>query len=105
MLDTWNNLSLAVGDFLLGWLLRLPRDLTLAVVAVFTALLLIGVRWLTTRQDLLRRAAEDTKRLKQLLRQARRERDEAALQRYRTTRAQIGWLKLKAEGWPLLASL
>jgi uncharacterized membrane protein (DUF106 family) len=105
MLDTWNDLSLTVGDFVLGWLLRLPRDLTLAFVALFTALLMIGVRRFTTDQDLLRRAAEDNRRLKQLAREARRESDKKSLQRYKTTRSLIALIKLKAEGLPLLVSL
>lgn len=105
MLHFWNTLSLAVGDFLLGWLLRLPRDLTLVVVALFTSLLMIGVRRFTTNQDLLRRAAEDGKRLKQLARQARREGDKKSLRRYKSTQALLGMLKLKAEGLPLLVSL
>jgi hypothetical protein len=105
MLEIWNHVSLAVGDFLLGWLLYLPRDLTLAVVVVFTALLLIAARRLTAPQDLLRRAAEDSRRLKQLLKEARRQGDKDAMLRYRGTRSLIGLIKLKAEGWPLLASL
>src|SRR5256885_5839424 len=87
MLEWWNNLSLAVGDIVLGWLLRLPRDLTLVVVAVFTALLMIGVRYLTTQQDRLRRAAEDTKRLRELVREAKGKRDNGALKRYQATRS------------------
>jgi hypothetical protein len=105
MLDTWNKLSVEVGDVLLGWLLRLPRDMTLVAVALFTALLMIGVRRLTTNQDRLRRAAEDGRRLKQLCREARREGDKKSLQRYKTTRSLIGLVKLKAEGLPLLVSL
>jgi hypothetical protein len=105
MLDLWNHVSLAVGDFLLGWLLYLPRDVTLAVVVVFTALLLIAARRLTAPQDLLRRAAEDSRRLKQLLKEARRQGDKAAMQRIRGTRSLIGLIKLKSEGWPLVASL
>jgi hypothetical protein len=107
MLEIWNNLSLAVGDFLLGWLLYLPRDLTLVIVVIFTALLLIAIRQLTAPQDLLRRAAQDSRRLKQLLKEARRQDkvDKGAIQRYQSTRSQIGLVKLKAEGWPLVASL
>ena len=105
MLHFWNTLSLAVGDVLFGWLLRLPRDLTLVLVATFTALLMVAVRRFTTNQDLLRPAAEDGRRLRQLTRQARRERDKPSLQRYKTTRSLIGFLKLKAEGMPLLVSL
>src|SRR5947208_1001488 len=105
MLEWWNNLSLAAGDFLLGWLLRLPRDLTLLVVAVFTSLFMIAVRYFTTPQDRLRRAAADGRRLRELVGQAKRNGDKSALQRYRRTRSMIGLVKLKAEGLPLLVSL
>jgi hypothetical protein len=105
MLDLWNHWSLAVGDFVLGWSLRLPRDLTLAVVALATALLMIAVRRWTTPQDRLRRAVEDGRRLAQLGKQARRQGDKNALQRYKGTRALIRILQLKAEGLPFLVSL
>jgi uncharacterized membrane protein (DUF106 family) len=105
MLDLWNTVSLAIGDFILGWALRLPRDLTLVIVALATALLMIGVRRFTTPQDRLRRAAEDNRQLKQLAREARRNGDKPALQRYKTTRNLISVIKLKAEGLPLVVSL
>jgi hypothetical protein len=105
MIDAWNAFSLAVCDFLLGWLLLLPRDLTLLIVATFTALVLLAVRKLTTNQDRLRRAADDGRRLKRLIREAKGTGDKPAVRRYRTTRSLIAMVKLKAEGWPLLASL
>jgi hypothetical protein len=105
MLDLWNNLSLTVGDFLLGWLLLLPRDLTLAIVVIFTALVLIAVRQLTAPQDRLRRAAEDNRRLKRLLKEAKQRGDKEASARYQSTRSLISMVKLKAEGWPLVGSL
>jgi uncharacterized membrane protein (DUF106 family) len=105
MLDLWNTLSLAVGDFLLGWLLFLPRDLTLLIVVLFTALVLIALRQLTAPQDRLARAAADSRRLKQLLREARHDGDKAAMTRYRGTKSLIAMVKLKAEAWPLVASL
>jgi len=105
MLDLWNNLSLAIGDFLLGWLLLLPRDLTLLIVVIFTALVLIAIRQLTAPQNRLARAAADSRRLKELLREARRQGDKMALTRYRGTQSLIALVKLKAEGWPLVASL
>ena len=105
MLDLWNNVSLAVGDFFLGWLLLLPRDLTLAIVVIFTALILIAVRQLTAPQDRLRRAGADGRRLKHLIKEAKRQGDKDAVQRYAGTRSLIGMVKLKAEGWPLVASV
>jgi hypothetical protein len=105
MLDAWNHLSLTAGDLLLGWVLRLPRDLTLVVVALLTSALMVVVRYFTTPQDRLRRAAEDGRRLKQLARDAKGKGDQSARQRIKATQSMIGLIKLKAEGLPLLVSL
>ncbi len=96
---------MTIGDPLLSWLLGLPRDIALLIVAVGTALILIGVRVLTTDQDLLGRCQKDKVRLKQLIREARKTCDKDAVARYRTTIGQIGIRTFKAEGKPLLASL
>ena len=105
MLDFWNDLSLAIFDGLFGWLLYLPRSLVLIVVALITATLITVVRKWTTDQDRLRRAAADTRRLNELVRLAKAEKDKDTLARLRATKGQIGVLKLKAEGWPLVAYL
>jgi uncharacterized membrane protein (DUF106 family) len=105
MLDWWNNLSLALFDGLLGWLLDVPRQVALFGVAILTATLLTTVRWWTTDQDRLRRAAEDLRRLKQLRREARQGGDHDTLARCQATKARIGLIKLRAEGKPLLVVL
>jgi hypothetical protein len=105
MLHTWNSLSLTVGDVLFGWLLRLPRDLTLFFIAVITVLVMMVVRRFTTNQDLLSRAAADGRRLRELIREARRARDRNALKRFRSTRSLLAVIRLKAELLPLLVSL
>jgi hypothetical protein len=102
MFDWWNDLSLTLFDALLGWLLDVPRQVALVGVAILTATLLTTIRWWTTDQDRLRRAAEDLRRLKQLCREARRGGDKDALARCQATRSRIGLIKLRAEGKPLL---
>jgi uncharacterized membrane protein (DUF106 family) len=105
MLDFWNDLSLAIFDGLFGWLLILPRTFVLIVVALVTATLITVVRKWTTNQDRLCRAAADSRRLNELIREAKRHKDREALARYRATKAQIGMLKFKAEGLPLVTYL
>ena len=92
-------------DFLFGWLLRLPSDVTLITVAVLTGAVLTLVRKWTTNQDLLARAAADNKRLAVLIKEAKRTGNKEALARHRLTKAQVGMLKFKQEGKPMLASL
>ncbi len=74
MLDWINSTVLALADPLLSWLLRLPTDLALVIVAVGTGAIITFARLLTTNQDLLRRCDQDKKRLKELIarRSARR---------------------------------
>ncbi len=105
MLEWWNDLSLKALDPLLSWVLRLPSDGALVLVALLTAIILTVVRRMGTNQDRLRRALRDDARLKELMRDARARKDTEALQRFRGTRSWISMLKLKAEGLPLLLSL
>ena len=105
MLDWINHAILALANPLLSWLLPLlPTDLALVVVAVGTGAIIVS-RLLTTNQDLLRRCDQDKKRLKELIRAAKREKDTRAVTRYRTTRNMIGVTTMKEEGWPLLAAI
>lgn len=105
MLEWLNNLALNLGDVLFGWLLRADRNLVLFAVALGTAAILVLVRLFTTNQDLLRRCARDRKRLKQLLREAKRRKDRPAAKRHRTTIAMVTLKRMKSEGLPLLAAL
>jgi hypothetical protein len=105
MLDWLNNAVLALADPLLNWLLRLPVDLALVLVAVGTAAIITFSRLFTTDQDLLRRCDQDKKRLKQLIREAKRQKDKEAVTRYRSTWNMIGMTTMKQEGWPLLAAI
>jgi hypothetical protein len=105
MLEGLQHLLVSIGDAALGGLLRLPRDAVLILLALLTGLVLTVVRRWTTDQDLLRRCKEDKRRLKQLLKEARRRKDREAVKRIRATIGQIGMMAMKAEGKPLLVSL
>jgi uncharacterized membrane protein (DUF106 family) len=105
MLDALNSMCLAIMDPLLGWLLHLPRDLVLFIVAIATALILTVVRLFTTNQNLLKRCTDDKARLKELIREAKQNGEKEALARYRITMRQIGMKSFAAEGKPLLASI
>lgn len=105
MLELWNRASLGLFDTLLGWLLALPSDAAIFIVALGSALILTLVRLFTTNQDVLRRAAADRTRLGVLIRQAKQARDREAIARYRTTKSMIALKTFSAEGMPLLVSL
>jgi uncharacterized membrane protein (DUF106 family) len=92
-------------DYLLGWLLILPRDAAILIVAVGTSLLLVAVRKWMTNQNQLRRCRDDVRRLKELIRQAKRTGDKAAAARTRATLATVNGMRLRAEGKPLLAAV
>jgi len=96
-LDRASSLAVAVGDLLLGWSLRLPRDVTLLIVVALTIALMLVVRRLWTNQERLRRCRADLIRLRELRREARRQRDAAHVARLDRTTAQVRWLQLKAD--------
>jgi len=103
MLEWINAGILSVMDLLLGWVLHLPADLMLLVVAVGTGGLLTLVRPFTANQDLLRRCSADRKRLKQLIRIAKRAKDTEALKRHRATLRMVAAKAAGCEWRPLLA--
>ena len=105
MFDWINNAILALADPLLSWLLRLPVDLALVIVAVGTGAVITFSRLFTTNQNLLRLCDADKKRLKALIRRAKQQKDKEAVTRYRTTRNMIGMTMMKEEGWPLMAAI
>lgn len=105
IIDLANDVCLAVMDPILGWMLHLPRDVVLFILAIGTALILTVVRKFTTNQNLLRRCKEDKARLKELIREAKKKGDREAVRRYRTNTGRIGLKTLGAEGKPLGASI
>jgi uncharacterized membrane protein (DUF106 family) len=105
MLETLNTTILDLLDPILGWLLYLPTDGVIIVIALLSAGALTALRVLTTNQDRLRRCQRDKRRLRELQREARRRGDREARDRYRATNARIGGLQLRAEAKPLLAAI
>lgn len=105
VLEAINDGIVALMDGVLGWSLALPRDVALLILAALTCTVLLVVTRLTTDQAFLRQCDRDRRRLKQLLRDARRAKDKEAVQRYRMTLGQIGMCSFRAQGKPLLASL
>ncbi len=105
MLEALNNSMLSLMDVLLGWMLSLPTDVALVIVAVSTAAILTLVRPFTTNQDLLHRCKNDKKQLKTFIREAKRNKDKEAIQRYRSTMGQIAMKTVRAEGMPLLIAI
>ena len=105
MLDLWNDVSLAIFDTLLGWLLHLPSDVVLFSLALLTGGIMVLTRPLATNQDLLRRLDNDRCRIKELMAEAKRTKDRAALDRYRATSGQLALRKLASEGKPLLLAI
>lgn len=99
----------AAMDYLLGWLLYLPTDAALVLIALATSLLLAVVRLVTTDQDLLRRVADDKRTLKQLAREARARGDKPQARRHRESITYITWQTLgrtlKGEGLTLLVAI
>jgi len=105
MLDLLNDLCLKITDPVLSWMLALPRDVALILVAIGTSAILTFVRLFTTNQDLLGRCSADKKRLKELIREAKKRRDKDAVKRHRATIGLIGMKTMSAEGKPLLAAI
>ena len=105
MLELWDIVCNGIFDPLLGWLLALSWTATLIVVALGTGLILAGIRKFTTNQDLLRRIADDKKRLKELVREAKSAGDKEAQKRMRQTVALVGLKALAQEGKPLLLTI
>ncbi len=70
-MDAFYQAALRAGDFAFGWLLALPRDAAIVLVAAGTATLLVLVRPFATDQGLLRRCREDRRTLAGRIRRAR----------------------------------
>src|ERR1041385_3197307 len=84
-------------DYPFGWLLDLPRDLAIILLALGTSLLMTFVRKWSTNQDMLWRCSTDLARLAELRREAKKSEDKPALQCIQTTSGTIKWTQMKAE--------
>jgi uncharacterized membrane protein (DUF106 family) len=105
VIDALNKFILSIMDALLGWTLVLPRDLVLAMLALGTALLMVLIRKYTTNQNLLRRCADDKKRLRELKREAKATGDKDTLRRLRALTNLVTQKAIAQEWKPLLLSL
>jgi hypothetical protein len=66
---------------------------------------MVLIRRLTTDQRHLARCVADKRRLRELIRAARRRRDKPAVRRHKAIRTAVQLKLLRAEGWPLLLSV
>ena len=105
MLEALNDIVLMITDPLLGWLLYLPRDLAIIIIAVGTSAILTFSRLLATDQEKLARCDADKKRIAELMKKAKKEGDKEAVARYRATTAAIAMKLMNAEGKPLLVAI
>ena len=103
--DAMNTVCLDMMDVVLGWLLRLPSDMAIIIVAVLTAGLMRVIRLACTDQSLLRHAAEDRATLKKLMRAAKARGDKEAVRRYRNTKTMIALRTMNQEWKPLMFSI
>jgi hypothetical protein len=94
-----------MADAVLGWLLLLDRSLAAVALAAFSAVAMVLIRRVVTDQEKLSRCVGDRRRLKELLREAKRRKDKPAAARHKATRTMVQLKLLKAEGWPLLVSI
>jgi uncharacterized membrane protein (DUF106 family) len=105
VLERLSDFIVRLMDVPLGGLLRLPSDAQLFIIALGSALILAGVRAVTSNQDLLRRCRADEARQKVLLREAKARKDTDAVKRHRATLGMIALKQFPQEGGPMLASL
>jgi len=105
MIESLTQLILRIMDALIGWLLAMPMDVALVVVALGTSAVLTFIRPWTTNQDLLHRIRDDRKVLKRRLKSAKRAKDKDETARVRAVQARLAMLAMKQEGKPLLVAL
>jgi len=104
-LDMLTQLVARILDYPLGWLLKMPRDLMIVLIALATSLMMNLARKWTTNQELLHRCDNDQKRLKVLAKTAKAAKDKLALQRNRATMAMIQLMQFKAEMRSMMFSI
>lgn len=105
MLETLNTLLVNALDWVFGWILLLPRDASLAAVALLTSAALTFSRKWVTDQLWLRQASEDDTRLAGLAREARRRGDRDAVKRHKELRTKIKMKSMRFEGRALIWAL
>ena len=99
------DVLLTCGDFLWGRLLHPPSDAALVLAALAGALAAALPLALTAPRRWRKQAAADRRRLRALIREARRDNDAETLKRLRTTLAEITAMAARRELFPLVLSL
>ncbi len=105
MLETLNNICLLITDPVLSWLLWLPKDLAIFIVAVTTSAIITFSRKGVTNQEWLKRAEEDVKRQDELAKEAKKRGDKETVRRHKMN---VGLIKMRGfryEGIPLLIAI
>lgn len=105
MLEAINNFILMLADPLLNWLLIFPRYAVIFIVAILTSAAITFSRRWATDQEWLKRADDDVKRIKSLIKEAKAKKDKEAVKRYKMTIGLIKMRSLKFELKPLLIAL
>lgn len=105
MTDLWQATCVRVGDALLGWLLDVPRDLSVVSLGVVLGLGLLAIRRATTNPGRLLQIAADERRLRELIRGAREAGDRDRLARCRHVRRLVAGQRARAESIAVLASV
>jgi hypothetical protein len=97
MITLWQIISINVFDVLLGWLLWLPRDASVVVLGVLSAILAVWIRRFVCDRQLLALIRQDQRVLRRLIRDARRAGDQASLARHRRVRAAVARRRFSQE--------
>lgn len=105
MLEQLNNIIIMIADPFLTWLLYLPLDWVVAIVAIGTSAILTFSRLISTDQNMLGRCDKDKKRIAELMKEAKKAGDKEAVTRYQSTTAVIAMKLMRSEGKPLLVSI
>ena len=105
MLEWLTQITLRLTDPVFGWLLAVPRDVALFIVALSTAVILTVVRKFTTDQEHLKHCDQDKARLKALVKDAKSKKDKDALQRHRAVERMMASRAMSHEWKPLIVSL
>jgi hypothetical protein len=92
----WFDLP-SIIDWLLGWTLHLPRDLTLMLVVILTVGIVLFIRKRCTAQERLARVKRDLAQLRRLRSTARAAGDQHSVQRLDTTATQLKLLTMRAD--------
>jgi len=96
---------LQAADRLFGWLLYLPADVRLLLLAGITCLVVLSLRRVMTDQDRLARCYRDKQRLSAKIRENRRAGNKEEVARLQALKNRIGLIQLRQEWRPLAVAI